>query len=51
MNPMDYVAIGLSALLVLLCTFMGRKDKLDRWEGGLMIAVFVAYYIWLFIKQ
>lgn len=51
MNPMDYVAIGLSALLVLLCTLMGRKDKLDRWEGGLMIAVFVAYYIWLFIKQ
>lgn len=50
MSIVDFAALTASALLVLLCTFTGNREKLDRWEGGILIAAFVAYYVWLFMK-
>lgn len=51
MSLVDFAALSASALLVLGCTFTGDRQKLDRWEGCVLIACFVAYYVWLFIKQ
>lgn len=50
MSIVDFAALAASALLVLMCTFTGNKEKLDRWEGFVLIAAFVAYYVWLFMK-
>lgn len=50
MSLIDFAALAASALLVLGCTFTGDRQKLDRWEGCVLIAGFVAYYVWLFVK-
>lgn len=49
----DYVDMGmlvLSAAIVLICAFTGRKDCIDRWEGAVMLAAFALYYVWLFVR-
>lgn len=46
----DLGVVLLSAVLVWLWTYTGRRDRIDRWEGIVMLLSFVAYYIWLFIK-
>ena len=49
----DWVDLGAllaSAAMVWLCTYTGRRDRVDRWEAILMLLGFVAYYVWLFMK-
>ena len=48
MNMMDIGALLLSAVMVWLWTYTGRKDRIDRWEGVLMLCAFIAYYVCLF---
>lgn len=50
MSWIDCTALLCSALLVLACTFTGRRDRMDRWEGMVLLVAFVAYYIYLIIK-
>ena len=38
----------LSAVLLLLFAYTGKKDRIDRWEGAVMLALFGAYYFFLF---
>ena len=47
-NPVDVAALALSAILVLVFAFTGHRDRLDRWEGALLLAVYAAYMGWLF---
>lgn len=52
-SGMDMVDLGMlvfSALIVLVCAYTGKKDRIDRWEGIVMLAAFAAYYVWLFVK-
>ena len=49
-TAVDLGAVLLSAVLIWLWTYTGRRDRIDRWEGALMLALFAAYYIWLFMK-
>lgn len=49
LNFIDYGALLLSALLVWIFTFTGRHDHLDRWEGIIMLSVFVAYFTLLIL--
>ena len=44
----DSVAFAASAALLWLCTYTGHKDRIDRWEGFIMLAFFAAYYVILF---
>ncbi|MBQ9661318.1 MAG: calcium/sodium antiporter [Bacteroidales bacterium] len=46
----DLGAVLLSAVLVWLWTYTGRRDRIDRWEGVVMLLGFAAYYTWLFIN-
>ena len=46
----DFGAILTSAVLVWLWTYTGRRDRVDRWEGIVLLLCFFAYYIWLFMK-
>ena len=50
MNPVDFGVLILSAVLVWLWTYTGRRDRIDRWEGGILVASFVAYYVYLFLN-
>ena len=49
-NLVDVFALVLSMVMVWLSSYTFKKDKIDRWEGAIFLAVFAAYYVWLFIK-
>ena len=46
----DTAVLLLSGLLLLLWAYTGRRLRIDRWEGAVMLAVFAAYYVYLFNK-
>ena len=48
--PADALTLVLSTALLLLWAYSGRKERLDRWEGAVMLLVFGAYYHYLFIN-
>lgn len=48
-NTEIYLLIGGSVFL-LLAMLTGTKKKLDRWEAGLLLAVFIAYTYWMISK-
>lgn len=48
MSIVDSVALLVSAALVWMSTYTGRRDRIDRWEGALMIVAFAVYYVFLF---
>ena len=50
MNNVDMIALLSSALILLIASYTGSKNKIDRWEGILMLAMFAAYYIFLIIN-
>lgn len=47
----DLCVMVLSAVLIWLWTYTGRRDRIDRWEAVLMLLLFFGYYGWLFVKQ
>ena len=46
----DALVLTLSMILLLLWAYTGRRERIDRWEGALMLLVFGAYYTYLFIN-
>jgi len=50
MNIIDAAILALSALLLLIWAYTGRKCRIDRWEGFIMLLCFAAYYYYLFTK-
>ena len=50
MNLVDLGALLLSAAVVWLWTYTGRRDRIDRWEGAVMLVIFAAYYVWLAVN-
>ncbi len=46
----DVVVLLSSMILVALSSRTFKKDQIDRWEGAIFLAVFAAYFVWLFIK-
>ncbi|MBR1434713.1 MAG: calcium/sodium antiporter [Bacteroidales bacterium] len=50
MDAVDAGVLILSAVLLLIWTFTGKKNRIDRWEGGVMLLCFIAYYVYIFNK-
>lgn len=50
MNLVDASALILSCLMLLVWAYSGRKCRIDRWEGAVMLLAFAAYYLYLFVK-
>lgn len=50
MNLVDMGALALSALLVLVSIKTGRRDRISRADGIMMLLFFAAYMTWLFVK-
>ncbi len=46
----DAAVLLSSMLLLLLWAYTGRRERIDRWEGPLMLLLFGAYYYYLFIN-
>ena len=46
----DALVLLLSVMLLLLWAYTGRRERIDRWEGALMLLLFGAYYYYLFIN-
>ncbi|WP_418991918.1 calcium/sodium antiporter [Alistipes sp.] len=46
---LDIGMVVLSSLLLFLTAFTFRRKKVDRWEGAIFLAIYVAY-IWYLIK-
>lgn len=46
----DAAVLLLSMLMLLLWAYTGRKERIDRPEGALMLLLFGAYYYYLFIN-
>ncbi len=46
----DALVLLLSVALLLLWAYTGRRERIDRWEGALMLLLFGAYYYYLFIN-
>ena len=52
-NGMSLVDAGIlivSCVMLLLWAYTGRKCRIDRWEGAVMLLTFAAYYYYLFVK-
>ena len=49
-TPVDAAVLLLSSFLLLLWAYTGKRLRIDRWEGAVMLAVFAAYYVYLFNK-
>ena len=49
-NLVDMAALALSALLIFTSIHTAKRNMIDRFDGSLMLAAFVAYMVWLFIK-
>lgn len=57
-TPLSFTSVTLvdagvlfsSMLLLLLWAYTGRRERIDRWEGALMLLLFGGYYYYLFIN-
>ena len=47
-NAADALALMASMVLLLVAAYTGHKDRVDRWEGAVMMLAFGAYYFFLF---
>lgn len=48
-NTEIYLLMAGSVFLI-VAMFTGKRKKLDRWEAGLLLAVFIAYTTWMILK-
>ena len=49
-NPASVMDLGLAVLatsLLFLFMFIGRRHKLDRWQGGLFVLIYTGYVFYL----
>ena len=49
-NLVDMAALALCSVLIWTSLFTGKRNKIDRFDGVLMLLAFAAYMVWLFIK-
>lgn len=49
-NLVDVIALALSAILIWTSVYTGKRNVIDRVDGGIMLLAFAAYMVWLFIK-
>lgn len=50
-NLVDMLALTLSIVLVWLASYTFKRNEIDRYDGIVMLLVFAAYYVWLFMNH
>lgn len=48
-TTLDLLMVVLSSVLLFVTAFSFRRRQIDRWEGGLFLAIYIAY-IWYLVK-
>ena len=48
MTIVDATVLLTSATLLLIWAYTGRRNRIDRWEGAVLLSCFIAYYIFIF---
>jgi cation:H+ antiporter len=43
----DLALLGIGTLLLFVAMFSGKKKKLDRWEAGVLLLIYIGYTIYL----
>lgn len=43
----DLYILGIGTILLFLAMFSGKKKKLDRWEAGVLLMIYIGYVIFL----
>jgi cation:H+ antiporter len=59
LNPVEYnpgfntdmILLVAGTVLLFLTMFTGKKKKLDRWEAALLLTIYVAYTVFLIMKE
>ena len=51
MTLVDFGVLLASAVLVWLWTYTGKRERVDRWEGAVMLLCFIGYYAYLFLTH
>ena len=46
----DLIVMGASTIMLFLFMFVGKRNKLDRWEGSLFLTAFVAYIVYQIMR-
>jgi len=47
----DLYLLGFGTILLFVAMFSGKKKKLDRWEAGILLLIYVGYTIYLINKE
>jgi cation:H+ antiporter len=47
----DYTALFVTAMSLVLFSWTGKRNSLDRWEGVSLVLVQVLYFVYLFIMK
>ena len=50
-NLVDYAAVFACALSLVLFVWTGFKNRIDRWEGALLVLIQIAYFAYLFMMK
>jgi len=50
MTPVDLGVVMIAAVFILSSAYTFRANKLDRFEGGVLLAIEIGYMIWLFVN-
>lgn len=50
MTIVDAAVILLSCVLLLIWAYTGKRCRIDRWEGIVMLLCFIGYYAFLFVR-
>jgi cation:H+ antiporter len=47
----DIYLLGLGTIFLLLAMYTGQRKKLDRWEAGILLVVYISYIVYLIMGE
>lgn len=50
-SDLDILMTILASVVLFLLMFIGKKHVIEKWQGGLMVLLYVAYVVFLILKQ
>ena len=47
----ELLLLAVGTLVLFIAMFTGGRKKLDRWEGAVMLGIYLAYTVWIIAKE
>ncbi len=47
----DLLLLGGGTLILFIAMFTGQKKKLDRWEAGVLLLIYIVYTVYIILKE